>query len=765
MTQKIKSPALEAATGLDEWIVEDLEKSGLTPENFTIEPLRSEAALKERLGFTRIGDTPIMGVGGYWIIYPDGSCRLKLREKVGDVKYLSPKNGGNHAYILPAVAEIATKYNPDKPLFFTEGEKKAAKATIEGFPCIGLAGVWNWKEEENDFLPQLEGYEWKDRTVYIVFDSDIVGKRDVQRAEIRLAVALMNRNAVVRSIRLPNEPDSGKNGLDDYIKRYGASAFGGLVGNAKPTLELHVDEGTSKRIILKELHGLAGNIDREKVLKLIAKREGVPIDAVRSDYNEQAPKQEEQKKPDTETYTPEEIAEAQKLLLSPGILERMIHATEGGGHVGEEINKKTLFLAFTSRKMDKSISCIIKGASASGKNALVDSVLGLFPKGEVLSYSIMTGKALAHFPRDLSHKILFIKEHAGSEAADYSIRTSLSEGEISIALPVKDETSGKWETQEKRISAKGMVFVETTTRERIHPENQTRLFDLYVDESPEQTKRILMAQARDNNASANIEAQYRTWRAAQTLLESLSVRVPYADKLITAFPTDKVRVRRDFPRFLSLIKTHALLYQFQREKDAGGQIIATVEDLKAILPIAEVVLAQSQKEISPKLEKVLRAVEENFGVNQDFTFGELEKKAEFKARTLRGYLKTLIKAEYLEHNGKTGKDSRYILLSPACLIASMPNFSDKCLKLLENFEANSDLPQSASMPQSETETVENEGDRGNGANRGKNGFASINVNDSDNLRQEKPFEAKRQEEFEEWEREATEFLKKAENAQ
>lgn len=236
MTKQTSTSGRQSA--FDAWVIKDLEKSGLTPDTFHIEPLRSEAELKERLGFADIGNTSIMGVGGYWIRYSNvpGYRRLKLREKVGDVKYLSPKNGGNHAYILPQVAEIATKFNPDKPLFFTEGEKKAAKATLEGFPCIGLSGVWCFKDKDNDFLPELENLDLKGRKCYIVFDSDISHKLSVRQAEQRLAIEIINRGGIPFSVRLPNDGENGK--LDGYLAGCGAKALWKLVGEAKPTLDL-----------------------------------------------------------------------------------------------------------------------------------------------------------------------------------------------------------------------------------------------------------------------------------------------------------------------------------------------------------------------------------------------------------------------------------------------------------------------------------------------------------------------------------------------
>jgi len=64
-----------------------------------------------------------------------------------------------------------------------------------------------------------------------------------------------------------------------------------------------------------------------------------------------------------------------------------------------------------------------------------------------------------------------------------------------------------------------------------------------------------------------VEKQNRTFQAMQTLLNPYDVYVPYDEYLAMNFPINLVRVRRDFTRFLILIKTICLLYQYQREKN------------------------------------------------------------------------------------------------------------------------------------------------------------------------------------------------------
>ncbi len=265
--------------------------------------------------------------------------------------------------------------------------------------------------------------------------------------------------------------------LDDYLAKNGAVAFQEVIKDARPTLELHLEERTSTDLILTELTRLNNDITRAKIFKLIARQEKAKTDDVEAEYQKHITKNEETKGAKQETFTPEDMEKARELLKSPKILEKMLELTTKLGYVGEDINKMMLFLSFISRLLLNSISAIVKGASASGKSALVKCILSLIPKKDVLSFSFITPKALPHFAKNLSHKILFVQEQPGSQGADYSIRTTISEGEISIALPIKDEASGNFTTIEKRIPAVGMVFVETTTKERVHVENQTRVFN------------------------------------------------------------------------------------------------------------------------------------------------------------------------------------------------------------------------------------------------------------------------------------------------
>lgn len=716
----------------DDWILEDIKKSGLNLENLPIEPLQSEYELRERLGFDKMGSTKIINIGGYWIPYPNlsGYYRLKLKEIIGDIKYLSPKGTGNHAYILHEVFTIAAPYKPDKPILFTEGEKKAAKATLEGFPCIGLSGVWCFKDSESEFLPELDDLNFKQRKCYICFDSDIKDKINVRQAEIRLSIELMNRGAQVFAIRFPKEANGDKNGLDDFLLCYDAEAFKELMSRALPTLELHIEEGTDKELILDELYRLRDKIHQEQVLKALAKREGVKLDLVRTEYQKRIPKEEENRQPLQETFTEKQLEAAYSLLNSPNILSNVVSFTKELGFIGEEINQKALYLCFTSRLMDSSISAVVKGQSSSGKSHLVNTNLRLFPETEILNFSFVTSKALVHREGDLSHKILSIAEHSGSEGADYSIRTMLSEGEISIMLPMKNEITGNFDTVEKRVPAKGLVFVETTTRDRIHTENQTRVFDLYVDESEEQTTNILSMQASQlETGSPDVDERVKVWRAAQSLLKKYVVYIPYAQELANAFPKDKTRARRDYPRLLSLVRSHALLFQYQREVDENGRLIATLEDLAGVLLIIERVLQDSLRALSPNQAEVLNIIHSD-EVLTEFSVSNLSELVDLDRKTLRRYLKYFANEGLIEWNGERGRKSQYTkVTSNQSQMSPMDSFISKIHKLLEKTPENSGQTQ-MSPNVSDTPIVD---DKGHLENKGHSAMPPKSSNDDERI--------------------------------
>jgi putative DNA primase/helicase len=146
-------------------------------------------------------------------------------------KYLHPTGSAPRLYVPQAT--FAVLDDPTARLLLTEGHKKAEASTQSGFHCVGLAGVDNWHDKRKLTLsPDLARIAWKDRPVYIAFDSDAAENENVARAERELAAVLTAHGAKVLIVRIPPAADGAKQGIDDFIVANGAGAFQKLLERA-----------------------------------------------------------------------------------------------------------------------------------------------------------------------------------------------------------------------------------------------------------------------------------------------------------------------------------------------------------------------------------------------------------------------------------------------------------------------------------------------------------------------------------------------------
>lgn len=150
-------------------------------------------------------------------------------------KYEQPLGVSPKPYLTPAaIAEIQDRFFGG--LTFTEGEKKANAASQAGYPCIGLSGPFGWTKKRADktqprtLIDELAAIDWNGRHGTIIFDTDPRRNFGVNHGLAELARLLTEHGAIVRIIWLPvGPPDRDgipcKQGIDDFIVRYGVGAF------------------------------------------------------------------------------------------------------------------------------------------------------------------------------------------------------------------------------------------------------------------------------------------------------------------------------------------------------------------------------------------------------------------------------------------------------------------------------------------------------------------------------------------------------------
>jgi|LNFM01.1.fsa_nt_gb hypothetical protein len=156
-----------------------------------------------------------------------------------EVRYVQEPNTAPVAYYPATVNWKTLVEDVDRPIILTEGELKAAKASKEGFPTVGLGGVYNWRSNKLglEWLPSLEPINWARRNVYICFDSDYVTNPLVCLALHDLSEELARRGAFSHIVSLPSLEGFKKVGLDDFLTFAGPSAndmFAKLLHDAEP---------------------------------------------------------------------------------------------------------------------------------------------------------------------------------------------------------------------------------------------------------------------------------------------------------------------------------------------------------------------------------------------------------------------------------------------------------------------------------------------------------------------------------------------------
>lgn len=314
----------------------------------------------------------------------------------------------------------------------------------------------------------------------------------------------------------------------------------------------------------------------------------------------------------TDKRVREARAKAESLLKSD-ILAEFAGLCRQLGLVGEERSVRLLYLAVTSRLLDKPVSVCVKGPSSGGKSYLVETVLKSFPESAYYALSSMSERSLAYSQEPLAHRFLVIYELAGlsSDFGTYLMRTLLSEGRIRYETVEKTQ-DGLTPKLVEREGPTGLIV--TTTWASLHPENETRMLSLTVRDDPDQTRAVLSCLADMVNCEGQAAPDLDTWHALQTWLELAGTRqvtIPYAHELAAKANPLAVRLRRDFSAVLSLIKTHAILHQEQRPRDHLGRIVATLDDYRAVYDLVIDLLNEGvEATVSPTVRETCDAVAE-----------------------------------------------------------------------------------------------------------------------------------------------------------
>ena len=379
----------------------------------------------------------------------------------------------------------------------------------------------------------------------------------------------------------------------------------------------------------------------------------------------------------------DERAAAMNLLRDPHMLDRILADFERCGMVGEETNKIVSYLAVISRLLDAPLAILVQASSAAGKTALMEAVLALLPEEQQVQYSAMTGQSLFYMGEtDLKHKVLAIVEEEGALRAAYALKLLQSEGVLTIASTGKDATTGRLITHQYRVEGPVMLFL-TTTAIDLDEELLNRCLVLTVDEDRAQTQAIHRQQREAQTIEGLLARQERedvlkVHQNAQRLLKPLFVVNPYAREL--TFLDSRTRTRRDHLKYLTLIRSIALLHQYQRPRKTATHhgkeveyIEVTKDDIATANRLAHEVLGRSLDELPPQTRRLLLLIDEMVNAEcerqkierPDFRFSRRDVRAftAWSDSQLKKHLHRLEELEYLlVHHGGRGQSFVYELV-------------------------------------------------------------------------------------------------------
>jgi 5S rRNA maturation endonuclease (ribonuclease M5) len=253
-------------------------------------------------------------------------------------------------------------------------------------------------------------------------------------------------------------PDPGVVTLDRDGRMYQARVFSAVLGRLRATVR--ASRGAALHVDSLDLYS---SRSRTEFARRASRALGVEVEAIESDLlavlveaekvsaaSEETPMEVSS----SPTITESERAEALSLLRRPDLLDQVARDIDTLGYVGEETNKRLLYLVAVSRKLEDPLSAIVLSQSGAGKSGLTEAVERLCPPEDVVLLTRLTPQSLYYVePGFLDQKLVIVEERYGSMEADYSIRVLQSRKKLIAAAPIKDPQTGNMRTKVFTVEA------------------------------------------------------------------------------------------------------------------------------------------------------------------------------------------------------------------------------------------------------------------------------------------------------------------------
>lgn len=345
-------------------------------------------------------------------------------------------------------------------------------------------------------------------------------------------------------------------------------------------------------------------------------------------------------------------------LQQENLLAHLNSLIEQSGIIGEANSRLLLFIIASSYKTKQPLHAIVQGSSGSGKTHLISKVADLLPQEDVLRFTRITESSLYNWGEyELVNKLLIIEDLDGlKEEAMFAMRELISNQRLSSSVSIKDK-KGNIKSVKKEV--KGVFSsLSATTKGEIYEDNMSRSFLLAVDESKEQTDRIINYQNKRIAGEINPQEQQQAKELLQKVVRALKkeeVQNPYATQI--QLPENVHKKRRLNEMFQSIIKQITIINQYQRNT-RNGRIVTQIEDIEHAVEILFESIILKIDELDGSLRQFFEKLKKKFKTD-DFTRFEAMEATGFKKTQLQHYLNQLVQLEYVKQYGHGNKGYKY----------------------------------------------------------------------------------------------------------
>jgi DNA primase/energy-coupling factor transporter ATP-binding protein EcfA2 len=346
------------------------------------------------------------------------------------------------------------------------------------------------------------------------------------------------------------------------------------------------------------------------------------------------------------------INQCLEILQSQNPIKQINQLIGKSGVTGEENNRIFLFVIASSYKMPDTLHALIQGSSGSGKTMLLKTIYDLMPSEDSTKFTRVTDSSFYNYPEHyfVNRLVCFEDIDGLKEDALYAVRELISNELLVSSTSIKTE-SGQITGAEKTVRGP-IASISCTTKGEIYEDNMSRVFLIAVDESHEQTKRIIQYQQQKASGTIDRREEKKAKELLQNsirLLKPCEVINPFASKI--QLPEEAHKIRRLNDLYLSFVKQVTLLNQYQRKKDKQGRLITEPQDLQTANEIMFDSIILKIDELDGSLrnfyEKLKKHVQKQ---GKDYAFSQREIRQTFRISktSCQNYINTLLELEYIQ---------------------------------------------------------------------------------------------------------------------